>query len=63
MDKQDDRLETAVEGERNLERRDFFKAAGTVAGVAAAAGGFLGLSTISKHEQAKIDEIAKAWEG
>jgi hypothetical protein len=31
--------------------------------VAAAAGGFLGLSTISKHEQAKIDEIAKAWEG
>jgi hypothetical protein len=31
--------------------------------VAAAAGGFLGLSTISKHEQAKIDEIAKTWEG
>lgn len=31
--------------------------------VAAAAGGFLGLATISKHEQAKIDEFAKAWEG
>jgi len=31
--------------------------------VAAAAGGFLGLSTISKHERAKIDEFAKAWEG
>jgi hypothetical protein len=30
--------------------------------VAAAAGGFLGLSTISKHEKAKIDELAKAWE-
>ena len=30
--------------------------------VAAAAGGFLGLSTISKHEQAKIDELAKAWD-
>jgi hypothetical protein len=30
--------------------------------VAAAAGGFLGLSTISKHERAKIDELAKAWE-
>jgi hypothetical protein len=31
--------------------------------VAAAAGGFLGLATISKHEQAKIDEFAKAWPG
>jgi hypothetical protein len=31
--------------------------------VAEAAGGFLGLATISKHEQAKIDEFAKAWEG
>ena len=31
--------------------------------VAAAAGGFLGLSTISKHEQAKIDELARAMEG
>lgn len=30
--------------------------------VASSAGGFLGLSTISKHEQAKIDEFAKAWE-
>src|SRR5262245_40984483 len=30
--------------------------------VAAAAGGFLGLSTISKHEQAKIDELAKCWD-
>src|SRR5207237_231091 len=30
--------------------------------VAAAAGGFLGLSTISKHEKAKIDELAKAWD-
>jgi len=30
--------------------------------VASSAGGFLGLSTISKHEQAKIDEITKAWE-
>jgi hypothetical protein len=30
--------------------------------VAAAAGGFLGLSTISKHERAKIDEFAKAWD-
>jgi hypothetical protein len=29
--------------------------------VAAAAGGFLGLATISKKEQAKIDELAKAW--
>jgi hypothetical protein len=29
--------------------------------VAAAAGGFLGLATISKQEQAKIDELAKAW--
>ena len=31
--------------------------------VAAAAGGFLGLATISKHEHAKIDELAKAWNG
>jgi len=31
--------------------------------VAAAAGGFLGLSTISKHERDKIGEFAKAWEG
>ena len=31
--------------------------------VAEAAGGFLGLATISKNEQAKIDEFAKAWEG
>jgi hypothetical protein len=30
--------------------------------VAAAAGGFLGLSTISKHEHAKIEELAKAWD-
>jgi len=30
--------------------------------VAAAAGGFLGLSTISKHEQQKMNEIAKAWD-
>jgi hypothetical protein len=30
--------------------------------VAAAAGGFLGLATISKHEKAKIDELAKAWD-
>jgi hypothetical protein len=30
--------------------------------VASAAGGFLGLATISKHEQQKIDEIAKAWQ-
>jgi hypothetical protein len=30
--------------------------------VAAAAGGFLGLATISKHEHAKIDEFAKAWD-
>jgi hypothetical protein len=30
--------------------------------VASAAGGFLGLSTISRHEQAKIDELAKVWE-
>ena len=29
--------------------------------VAAAAGGFLGLNTISKHERAKIDELANAW--
>jgi predicted metalloendopeptidase len=31
--------------------------------VAEAAGGFLGLSTISKHERAKIDELATAWVG
>jgi hypothetical protein len=31
--------------------------------VAEAAGGFLGLATISKTEQAKIDEFAKVWEG
>jgi hypothetical protein len=31
--------------------------------VAEAAGGFLGLSTISKHERAKIDELAKVWVG
>jgi hypothetical protein len=31
--------------------------------VAGAAGGFLGLSTISKHEQAKIDEFVKVWDG
>ncbi len=30
--------------------------------VASAAGGFLGLATTSKHEQQKMDEIAKAWE-
>ncbi|HEY2411755.1 MAG TPA: hypothetical protein VGI40_05915 [Pirellulaceae bacterium] len=30
--------------------------------VASAAGGFLGLVTISKHEQQMMDEIAKAWE-
>jgi len=30
--------------------------------VAAAAGGFLGLSTISKHEHAKIQELSKAWD-
>jgi len=30
--------------------------------VAAAAGGFLGLATISKHEHAKIEELAKAWD-
>jgi len=30
--------------------------------VASSAGGFLGLSTISKHEQDKIKEIASAWE-
>jgi hypothetical protein len=30
--------------------------------VAAAAGGFLGLTTISKHERAKIDEFSKAWD-
>jgi hypothetical protein len=31
--------------------------------VAEAAGGFLGLATISKHERAKIDEFAKAFDG
>ena len=31
--------------------------------VAAAAGGFLGLNSISKHEQAMIDEFTRAWEG
>lgn len=31
--------------------------------VAESAGGFLGLATISKHEQAKIDEFAKVWQG
>jgi hypothetical protein len=31
--------------------------------VAAAAGGFLGLNTISKHEQAEIDEFSKAFDG
>src|SRR5262245_29687411 len=30
--------------------------------VASAAGGFLGLSTISRHEQQKIHELAHAWE-
>jgi hypothetical protein len=30
--------------------------------VASSAGGFLGISTISKHEQDKIKEIASAWE-
>jgi hypothetical protein len=30
--------------------------------VASSAGGFLGLSTISKHEQTKIDELARAWD-
>ncbi len=30
--------------------------------VAAAAGGFLGLSTVSKHERAKIEELGKAWD-
>ncbi len=30
--------------------------------VAAAAGGFLGLETKSEHEQAKIDELATAWD-
>lgn len=30
--------------------------------VASSAGGFLGLSTVSKHEQAKIDELARAWD-
>jgi hypothetical protein len=30
--------------------------------VAAAAGGFLGLNTISKHEQAKLDELSQAWD-
>ena len=31
--------------------------------VSAAAGGFLGLETVSKHERVKIDEFAKAWDG
>jgi len=31
--------------------------------VAAATGGFLGLETTSKHEQAKINELATAWDG
>jgi hypothetical protein len=31
--------------------------------VAAAAGGFLGLATISHEEKAKIDEFARAWDG
>jgi len=31
--------------------------------VASAAGGFLGLATISGKEQAKIDELAKSWDG
>lgn len=31
--------------------------------VAAAAGGFLGLASISAAEQARIDEFARAWEG
>jgi hypothetical protein len=31
--------------------------------VAEAAGGFLGLATISKSERATIEEFAKAWEG
>jgi hypothetical protein len=31
--------------------------------VAEAAGGFLGLATISKHERAKINEFAKAFDG
>jgi hypothetical protein len=31
--------------------------------IAAAAGGFLGLAAISKHEQDEIDEFAKAWGG
>jgi len=31
--------------------------------VAESAGGFLGLATLSKHEQAKIDEFAKVWQG
>ena len=30
--------------------------------VAESAGGFLGLATISKNEQAKIDEFAKVWQ-
>jgi hypothetical protein len=30
--------------------------------VAAAAGGFLGLSTVSKHEKQKMNEIAKSWD-
>jgi hypothetical protein len=31
--------------------------------VAASAGGFLGLATISSDEKAKIDEFARAWDG
>jgi hypothetical protein len=31
--------------------------------VAASAGGFLGLASISAIEQARIDEFARAWEG
>lgn len=31
--------------------------------VATAAGGFLGLTTISQHERAKINEFASAWDG
>jgi len=30
--------------------------------VASSAGGFLGLSTVSKNEQTKIDELARAWD-
>ena len=31
--------------------------------VAAAAGGFLGLATVSQKERAKIEELSKAWDG